>query len=257
MDENHLNKILENYIARFNEFNRENEKEQSEYYKWEMPLKFKQYMDIALNTDEQEEFVNALAVMVKLTDDFTDYGTIRPFAGLKTLAGKKDEWEHIQQMFRNLYAGGTKNCKNNQRKIGAFLSECRELEKKYKWEKSGYRSDYRSVTTYLFLYDPDHNYAYKPNRAKLFAKYMDVTDDFGGGDTVKLENYYKMCDALVEKIKNRFDLKELEKIREERASTSPNPRGKYYKDPAQHILAYDIIYCTGAYKLYEGISLNY
>lgn len=59
---------------------------------------------------------------------------------------------------------------------------------------------------YLFLYDPDHNYIYKATHALAFADCVEFYDDWGWGDSVRLDVYYRMCDQLVKAAKADKDL---------------------------------------------------
>jgi len=105
------------------------------------------------------------------------------------------------------------------------------------------------------MYDPEHNYIYKPYAARKFAKYTDFGDDFGSGIHVKLNNYYRMCNELVKAIDEYPRLKELEEIRSRQAGEKFAGE-KLYKDNSRHILAYDIIYCAYKYHLFDGITLK-
>ena len=116
-----------------------------------------------------------------------------------------------------------------------------------------YKSDYRSVTAYLFLYDPDNNYIYKPTHAQDFQDCIEFYDDFGEGDCVNLRTYYRMCNELVEEIRNYPRLRELDDIR---LALIQKDNKKCYNDEKLHILAYDIIYCCSSYNLFRGISFE-
>ena len=249
MNENHLHQIFENYIDRFEEFNSEDRKKPSEYYKWEMPGPFKDCMNLLIDADTKEHVIAQLDEIKKITHDFIDSGKTLPFAGLAKFADEYGEWKTVQEMFQKLYAD---DGRDSQEKIGAFLSQCRVLEKKHGLGGT-YKSDYRSVTAYLFLYDPDNNYIYKPTHAQDFQDCIEFYDDFGEGDNVNLKTYYRMCDELVEKIRDYPRLKELDDIR---LALIRKDNREAYQDIKLHILAYDIIYCCSAYNLFNGISFE-
>lgn len=248
MNENHLQQIFENYIERFEEFNGGKINGPTEYYKWEMPIEFKSCMDRALGAEDKEVFSGQMTAIAKLTRDFIDSGKTLPFAGLIRITDK--EWETVQEMFKELFANDNGDVDNCQRKIETFLMKSRRLEEKYKLS-SLYKNDYRAVTTYLFLYNPENNYIYKPTHAQNFQDCIEFYKDFGEGDHVNLKNYYCMCDQLVEAIKKNSAIQGTEKLRSLKFKKKPHP------DIEKHILAYDIIYCCSAYNLFRGITFKH
>lgn len=249
MNEKNLHQIFENYINRFEEFNSEDRKKPSEYYKWEMPGPFKDYMNLLINANNEDEAVEYLDKIKKLTHDFIDSGKTLPLAGLTKFVTDYGEWKTIQEMFQELYAN---DGLDSQEKIEVFLNKCRGLERKHGLGGT-YKSDYRSVTAYLFLYDPDNNYIYKPTHAQDFQDCIEFYDDFGEGDCVNLRTYYRMCNELVEEIRNYPRLRELDDIR---LALIRKDNKECYKDKKLHILAYDIIYCCSSYNLFRGISFE-
>ena len=249
MNEKNLHQIFENYINCFEEFNSEDKKKPSEYYKWEMPGPFKDCMNLLINANKKEDVVSQLGAIKRITHDFIDSGKTLPLAGLTKYAVEYGEWETIQEMFQKLYASDDLD---SQKKIEVFLKQCRELEKKHGLGGT-YKSDYRSVTAYLFLYNPDNNYIYKPTHAQDFQDCIEFYEDFGEGDTINLNTYYKMCDELVEEIRNYPRLRELDDIR---SALIKKDNKEAYKDTKLHILAYDIIYCCSSYNLFKGISFE-
>lgn len=111
-----------------------------------------------------------------------------------------------------------------------------------------------SVTGYLFLYDPDHNYIYKATHARKFADCVEFYDDWGYGDTVNLSIYYRMCDELVSIIKSNKELLATDGSRFSKG-WGEDPE-TFYDDPEKHVLAFDLIYCCTAHNLFDGISFT-
>lgn len=250
MNEKNLHQIFENYINRFEEFNSTDRNEISEYYKWEIAAQFREKMDNALDS-KKDEFAQALYEVEKATRDLAD-NYVQPFYGLVQLARKQPETVKI--MFQKLYADAGKDL-NPQKKIEEFLGEAERLVNLYYPNSYLYKNSFHSATIYLAMYDPEHNYIYKPYAARKFAKYADFGDDFGSGIHVKLNNYYRMCNELVKAIDEYPRLKELDEIRSRQAGEKFAGE-KLYKDDSQHILAYDIIYCAYKYHLFDGITLK-
>ena len=112
-------------------------------------------MDKALKAENEEVFIYELDNIRKITHDFIDSGKTLPFAGLVKAADK--EWETVQRMFRDLYKPDDGNLDIRQEKIESFLAQANHLKDKNNLSDL-YKSDFRSVTAYLFLYDPDYNY---------------------------------------------------------------------------------------------------
>lgn len=243
INEENLQQIFKTYIDRFEEFNKKNPQEPSEYYKWEMTLWFKDAMDKAI-TGKSENFASQLKQIQKDTHDFIDNSSTWPFTGLVKLA--EHDGEKIQKMFCDLFAE-SRDLDDTQMKIEAFLRQAHCLEEQY-GIGGRYKSDYHSVTAYLFLYDPNSNYVYKPDHAHDFQDCVDFYGDFGTGDSVNLKTYYQMCDQLVEVI-NRSPI--LENVAEIRSKIAGK---KLHEDKLKHILAYDIIYCAKQYNLFTGIT---
>lgn len=250
MNEKNLQQIFENYIGHFEEYNNADRNKISEYYKWEIASWFKDVMDAALK-NKPEQFADALKKIKNQTHDFIDSASTWPLDGLRKIANTNGK--EVQKMFCDLYTEDYGDLGLRQEKIEKFLEDSRQLREQHKLSEQ-YKNNFHSVTKYLSLYDPKHNYVYKPNAAKLFAKITDFSDDFGTGDHVKLQNYYQMCDELVKAIKKYPRLKELDEIRSQRAGEKFAGQ-KLYKDDSQHILAYDIIYCVYRYRLIDGITL--
>lgn len=250
MNKDHLQQIFKNYIDRFEEFNNEDRKKISEYYKWEIASQFKKEMDKALKSSK-EDFWKELYNVERISRDLVD-NYVQPFYGLVQFA--KKEPETVREMFQKLYARDDGDLDARQRKIEEFLEESYRLRDQYAPNSFLYKNSFHSITAYLSLYDPEHNYIYKPTAAKRFAKYADYGDDFGSGDYVKLKNYYRMCDQLVDEIKEYTKLEELNDIRLKLLTNHPEGLENVYKDENKHILAYDIIYCAYKYNLFDGIT---
>ncbi len=77
--------------------------------------------------------------------------------------------------------------------------------------------------------------------------YTHYSDDFGTGVNFDLRKYYKMCDQIVEAIKNHPTLLDMHKAR---------MTATMYGDEKYHVLAYDIIYSAMTYKLYNNLGFE-
>ena len=247
MNENHLQQIFKNYIDHFEEVNNT---EHREYYKWRIARQFRPMMEDALQSDKQE-FIAKLKKIKKLTGNFIDSYT-QPLGGLIRFSEKWGEAETVQEMFRQLFQDDGGDLNVRQQKMEAFLEQSHALNNKYEGGIFRYKDDFHSVTGYLFLYDPDHNYIYKASHVQSFADCVEFYDDFGVGDHVKLQTYYRMCDELVAAIKADEALMKTDASRFENGwGVDPET---LYPDKEKHILAFDLIYCCSTYNLFRGIT---
>ena len=247
MNHNHVLQIFANYI---NKFELINNHESSEYYKWQIAKRFHDEMDAVLEAPA-EEFPVKLYELKKLTFNLIDSYT-QPFYGLVKFA--EQEPETVREMFRNLFRGDFDDILGRQKRAEEFLIKSHALHDKYYPDSYLYKDDMHSVTGYLFLYDPDHNYIFKATHALRFADCVEFYDDWGSGDTVKLDVYYRMCDELVAMIKTNKELLATDASRFENGwGEDPDT---FYPDPEKHILAFDLIYCCSTYELFDGITFT-
>ena len=135
-----------------------------------------------------------------------------------------------------------------QEAILDFLNRSHRLREKYFPDSYLYNDDLHSVTGYLFLYDPDHNYLYKATHCRSFADCIEFYDDWGSGENTKLDVFYRMCDQTLAAIREN---EELMKTTARRYEKDP---GHMHPDTEKHILLFDIIYCCSTYGLFKGIS---
>lgn len=246
MNSNNLKKIFNNYIEKFDFITYDRE----EIYKWEIINDFKCLMDKALTVSD-EEFPVKLNEAKKLTENLIDSYTT-PFYGLVKFSEK--EPETVRKMFLDLYSADDGDLKKRQNNIQAFLRKSHELRDKYYPGSYMYKDDMHSVTGYLFLYDPDHNYMYKATQSLAFADSIEYYDDWGYGDSLKLDIYYKMCDMLVNEMKANEDLMAIDSSRFN--GEIRNISKALYPDSEKHILAFDIIYSCSVYGLFDGINFE-
>ena len=162
MNSNHIQQIFTNYIKKFEEINNSKHRE---YFKWQIVKRFREEMNAALeapSSDFPEKLNEVKKLSLNLIDSYT-----QPFQGLVKCAEK--EPETVRQMFQILYSDEGGNLKQRQKRIDDFLTKSHELRDKYYPDSYLYKDDMHSVTGYLFLYDPDHNYLFKASHALKFA----------------------------------------------------------------------------------------
>lgn len=247
MNRNQLHQIFAHYIDNFEMINN---KEHEEYYKWQVCATFKELMDDALGADA-EEFADALYRVKVCSENIIDSYT-QPFYGLVELARK--EPETVQQMFIDLYSDDNGDVKVQMKLIEDFFDQSNELLAKYYPDSYLYKQNSHSVSSYLFLYDPDHHYMYKATQSQVMADCIEFYDDWGSGDNIKLDVYYRMCDEILAEIKNCPELLTTNRSRYD-GGLQLKP-GALHADPELHILLFDIIYCSHVYNLFDGITFE-
>ncbi|MDO4967134.1 MAG: hypothetical protein Q4E51_10585 [Lachnospiraceae bacterium] len=245
MNKEQMHQIFAHYIDNFEMINN---KEHEEYYKWQVCAEFKNLMDDALGADT-EDFADALYKVKVCSANIIDSYT-QPFYGLVELARK--EPETVQQMFSDLYSDDKGNVKVQMQLIKDFFDQCSELLDKYYPDSYLYKQNSHSVSSYLFLYDPDHHYMYKATQSQVMADCIEFYDDWGTGDNIKLDVYYRMCDEILAGIKACPELLKTNSSRYD-GELKLNP-GKLHEDKELHILLFDIIYCSHVYNLFDGIT---
>ncbi len=247
MNDIHMQQIFNHYIG---DFEKLNDPEHMEYYKWQIVKKFRPMIDEALETDDSA-FAEKLMEVRKITSNLVDSYT-QPFYGLVKFAEK--EPDTVRNMFQELFAASAGLMEKRQTAVSEFLKKSHELRDKYYPDSFLYKDDMHSVTTYLFLYDPDHNYIFKSSHALIFADCIEFYDDWGSGDSVNLDVYYRMCDQVASAIKSSSAMMNTDASRFENGwGVDPTT---FAPDTEKHILVFDLIYCCSTYGLFEGITFK-
>lgn len=246
MNKNNLYQIFQGYIDKFDYFNDETH---TEYYKWQICHNFPLLMKNALESTE-EDFAKSLYEVKKCTYNIIDSYTT-PFNGLVELSRKDPEI--VRKMFIDLYQDDNGDLMIRMEKIADFFKRAEELLGKSEYSGSYlFKQNSHSVSSYLFLNDPDNHYMYKASHCQAFADCIEFYSDWGSGDNIKLDVYHRMCDEVLQEILNAPELLNTDRSRYDgRLKLLP---GELHKDSNKHILLFDIIYCASSYSLYGGIN---
>lgn len=247
MNKNNMHQIVTHYTEKFEMLN---DTEHSEYYKWQVCYEFRPLMDAALKADA-EDFADALYKVKECSKNIIDSYT-QPFYGLVQFARK--EPKTVQQMFMDLYADDGGDVRKQMELIQNFFTKSNLLLEKYYPNSHLYKQNSHSVSSYLFLYDPDHHYMYKATQSQAMADCIEFYDDWGTGDNIKLDVYYRMCDEMLAEMKKYPELLTTNKSRYD--GTLQLASGKLHSDDELHILLFDIIYCCNVYDLFDGITFS-
>lgn len=241
MNKTRLSQLFNNYIEKFEYINNP---DFNETYKWAVVEQYRE----SFNLDAPD--LSAMLYEVwKISENLIDSANQQPFYALVTYA--KEEPETVRNMFRELFADDGGDLSLRQAKIYAFIQKSEELKAKYAPGSWRYTNDQRSVMAYLFFHDPEHNYLYKSTQAHEFADCVDFLDDWGSGANFKLDVYYRMCDELV------TAMKEFPVLIQTHMSRYEDAKDQLYEDSGLHVLAFDMIYSSQVYNLYDGIQYSH
>ena len=241
MDRNHLSYILEQYISRFDELNDVNGNDEG--YKWRAESRFKKYWNIdAPNFPEM--FINSM----QETSNLIDNATVQPIGGIRLLLKQKNEIEFVRQCFRKLFCEDGGDIDTRQQRVDDFIETINARIEQYVSGSWKYPQSRNSAIYYLNLWKPEENYIFKSTEATAWANCIEYGDDFGSGKTFSLRKYYRMCDELLEAIRDNDELLKLH-------SQRMKQEAKGYDDKL-HILVYDIIYCAHAYDFYRNMVIS-
>lgn len=239
MNKSNLHSIFKKYIDNFEVLNNE---KNDETYKWEIAQEFQKF-DV-----DAEDFVEMLTHMWKVSENLIDSSQQLPFYALVEFARR--EPETVREMFRKLFADEHLGDIEKQAVIDEFIASSEELRKKYYPDSRLYTNNQRSVMMYLFLRYPNSNYGYKASQAKSFADCIEFYEDWGPMTDFRLDVFRRMCEQLIEEIKQNDALMETHMSRFE------NTDRKLHSDDNLHILTLDIIYSSQAYNFYGDMTFD-
>lgn len=244
MNRIHFDQIIDNYAARFVELNTG---DNNEVYKWEIAAEFRPMMDAALAADDTD-FPAKLAAVVLLTEQTIDNGAELAFHALADYA--RSEPQAVRNALHQLLTPDGGDLEARTQCFTEFLNFCESMRSKYYPDSWRYRASIRLPMMITGFYDPDHYYMYKPSQAQAYADCVEFYDDWGSGAKMDLRIYHRMCDELIETIKLHPKFK---MIRDTRKNYAEKP---LHPDTELHILAFDVIFCSTVYNLFEGIHYS-
>ena len=203
-----------------------------ETIKWSAAANFAQNWDI--------DAEDMLAMWKRCTKQaFIDNRHNHPSQGITLLLKHPSEVEGVRKVFRTLFDTGVVEVEEKWDRILKFMEFINGRLAELYPNSSIYLQTKESVLTYLNLWDPDHNYRYKPAPANNWASYIGVTD-WESGQRFSLRKYYKMCDEIQEVVKSHQELQRVHRQRFE--------NGEPDCDKELHILTFDVLYCFWGYE---------
>ncbi len=172
-----------------------------------------------------------------------DNSRMHPSSAIIKLAEK--EPEKVKNLFTNvLFSENTETASEAQSRMDKFVEEMEQLREQYYPANWSYKIDRHTASVFLSMNAPAHHYIYKSGEAITMAKYIDYDLPIGTGANFSLFNYYKMCEDILNVIKEHQSLVE---------KHFKMLRNDHYYDDSLHLLVFDFIRCCRAYQFYIGI----
>lgn len=244
MNKNQLDRLIEQYIERFEELNSE---PNSEGYKWETFQKFTDAWNID-SPDFKGMFEDAFKDLK--SNNLLQSGQFQPVIGILDLLKHQEEVEYVRSAFRELFTDDGGDITAREKRIHAFIEKINNKTIQYDPNTKFRKQNLRSALFYLNLWKPSENYIFKATEAEKFAEAIEFSDDFGQGTTFNLEIYYRMCDEVLEELAKNKELLENHTARLEKLGID--------FDDELHILVYDLMYCSAAdaYNFYGKMIIR-
>lgn len=241
MNLNNLHELIDRYEANY--LSVVNGSKNQEIFKWRA---VKHFREIWFSEDAQKlSFAELFNAARKESSNLIDNNRVSPTSGIVKLA-EKDPQE-VERLFKEvLFAddGGDIVLRHNH--MEEFLEKTEQLRLKYFPQFWKYKQDRHAASCYLVFFSPEENYIYRYSDAETFAQYIEYGEDIGSGENFRLEKYYRLCDIIVEALKEHESLiDEYYRLLDETG---------YYRDDSLHILAFDLMYCSRTYNFYSGLT---
>ena len=221
MDEKKLSILFSRYIAKFDVLTNSY---YDESYKWVACQQFKDCWE-----PNRSDFADMLKKALGGIGNITDAGKMRPRKGVELFA--EQEPDIVRDMFLALFADG-----DLKTRVDRFIGSSEALVRKYgNWSNEQTPS---AVMAYLACWKPDEYFFFKPREAWKFARFVGFEDDWGAASSFKPGIYCRMCNQLIEAMRQCDELMQTNKSRFVKDGR------KLWPDEALHILAYDLIFCS-------------
>ena len=227
-----IERAIQAYIEDFDHNNkRDGISVRNETAKWTAAANFAENWDI--NADDMSSMWKRCTKRA-----FIDTQHDHSSQGIAELLKHPSEIEGVRNAFRFLFDKEAVEIEEKWNRIQKFMEYINGRLKDLYPNSSIKQQTKEGVLTYLNLWDPDHNYRYKPAPANTWASYIGYTD-WETGQRFSLRKYYKMCDEIHEVVKEHQELLRIHRQRFE--------NGEPDYDKELHILTFDVLYCFWGY----------
>lgn len=208
---------------------------ENECYKWQAVKWYKDHWDI-----EAKDFTTMFTSAFSKADNLLTAGMYYPYKMLCQFSEMQPE--EVRNMFRTLYDED----KPLAERYTAFRSKCDELLVEYRngagdrAKVKNHYQDLHAVSVYLSFEYPETYFVYKYKVYKSFRDLIGFTEEKekNKSDVWKLENYNRMCRAVLDVVNGDAELIRLSNAKMD---------NDCYPDEAHHLLALEIVYFGGIY----------
>lgn len=217
--------------------------ENDELFKW----KAVQYFRDVWYAPENEglSFAQRFSKAKKESSVLIDNSRVSPSNGVVKLAEAAER--DVERLFFDVLLaddGGDIDVRQNN--MEAFLTGMEALRIKHYPQCWKYKQDRHAASCYLCFFAPDDNFIYHYTEVEKFAQYIEYGIDIGSGENFNLKAYYKMCEEVIETIRENTSL-----INTQNKLINTD---EYYDDESLHLLAFNLIWCANTYNFYNGMT---
>lgn len=154
--------------------------------------------------------------------------------------------KEVESLFFDvLLADDGGDIKVRQNNMDAFIEGMEELRVKHFPRYWKYKQNRHAASCYLSFFAPDDNFIYHYTKVENFAKNIEYGIDIGSGGSFKLDAYYKMCEDVIEVLKEHESL-----LNKQKKLLESN---EYYNDESLHLLVFNLFWCATSYNFFDGM----
>ena len=240
MNLNNLNKLIESYEENLNLIYNS---EHNELFKWKAVKHFRDVWFAPEN--ENLTFAQRFNKAKKESSVLIDNSRVSPSNGVVKIAEMAKE--EVESLFFDVLLaddGGDVNVRQNH--MDAFLDGMEKLRVKYYPQCWKYKQDRHAASCYMCFFAPDENFIYHYTEVEEFARHIEYGIDIGSGENFRLDAYYKMCNEVIDVLRENESLL----CRQKKFIDTD----EYYDDPSLHLLAFNLIWCSNTYNFYRGMT---
>ncbi|MBR4236501.1 MAG: hypothetical protein IKR85_10660 [Clostridia bacterium] len=237
MNADYLHELINRYEASFDIIN---DTDHYELFKWQAMKTWRQeWFKPAESFPTFAERFNAARKNFSL---FVDNSRMHPAAGVVPLW--KEAPDAVEHLFYDvLFADANRDADTAQEHMDAFVDDYNALLLQHFPRNWSYKQDRHSASVFMAMNEPDFNYVFKSGNARRLAQCIDF-GLIGVGAYFRLKDYYRLCDTIVEA------LREHKSLLEKHFSTLNET---HYRDESLHLMAFDLVYCSQTYNYYKGL----
>ncbi|MBR2679281.1 MAG: hypothetical protein IKE23_00695, partial [Exiguobacterium sp.] len=229
-----FDEIIERYSLALEEVRKK------EIYKWEAAYCFQQHWN-----PSAADFPTMLETSLSKSGNLLIGQTWYPVGMLKIFANREPETVRSMMLalFDESHSLKDRLSAFTDGAIGLLERANSELVEKGKQPMKSHFQDTRSMSVYLAFANPEHNYLYKTEMYRAFAKKVGLV--VPGNKFDKVIAYKKLCDQVLQHLESNWS----ELIARSDELLPPEFQDV---DPARHMLVQDIVYYAVAYMPGEG-----